>query len=273
MRNIYLPNASDDVLFVDQINEHDYRSAHGLNKTSLVKFMKSPRHYLQSLHDEFEATDSMRMGTALHSLVLRDDPTKHFAVKKKVDNRTKEGKEYSAQFEQDNKGKTIITEEQNELVQGMFKSLRKNERFSRMMDRFSHREVGIFANYNHPLGDFRIKGMLDAYIETEGLIVDIKTSQDASLDLFKWDFKKYAYGLQQVHYTHLLGKTKMPFSNFVFVVVENKPPHEVAFYTLSMNDYLKTQDEWKMSMNYFGNLHSKQDFDIGYPSETIELTY
>jgi len=273
VRNIYLPNAGDEVLFVDQINERDYRNAHGLNKSSLVKFMKSPRHYLQSLNEESDATDSMQMGTAMHSLVLRDDPNEYFAVKKKVDNRTKEGKEYSAQFEQDNKGKAIINEEQNELVQGMFKSLMKNERFSKMKSKFSHTEVGIFADYSHPMGNFRIKGMLDAYIETEGLIVDIKSAQDASLDVFKWDFKKYAYGLQQVHYTHLLGKTKMPFEQFVFVVVENKPPHEVAFYTLSMNQYLKTHDEWKMAMDYFGNLHAKQDFNIGYTSETVELSF
>lgn len=267
------PNGQDGVVAIDQINEKQYRDAKGLNKSLLVKFMKSPRHYLAALNERTEPTDSMRMGTALHAELFRDEPKGEYAVMKKVDNRTKEGKEYTASFQAENAGKTVINEDQNEIVKGMVKSLMSNNRFRGMHSLTTHKEFGIFSDYKHPDGDFRMKGMLDGYIESEGIIYDVKSSQDASLDKFKWDFKAFRYDLQQVHYTDLLNKTGLPFKEFTFVVVENKPPHEVAFYTLSMDSYMKTREEWNLAMGFYAVCNAKQDFNIGYPQNTYELSY
>lgn len=273
MKTLHLPAAKDGVIAIDQINESDYRNAEGLNKSLLVKFMKSPRHYLAALNESNEPTDSMKMGTALHSIVLRDDPSRFFAVKKKVDNRTKEGKEYTAQFESENRGKAIINEEQHETVLGMQKSLMKNDRFRTLLEKTTHREMGIFSDYKVIDHRFRIKGMIDGYSEHDGIVWDLKTSQDASFDSFKWDFKKYMYDLQQVHYTQLVHDAALPFTEFLFVVIENKPPYEVAFYTLEMESYMKSRNVWLNAMHTYAHCHAKQDFDIGYPSNTCELSY
>jgi hypothetical protein len=273
MKTLNLPSADDGVLAIDQINERDYRNAHGLNKSMLVKFMKSPRHYLEALNEKNEPTESMKVGTALHTMLFRDSPDDYFAVMKKVDKRKTADKEYATQFEADNAGKTIITSEQDDVARAMHKALMDNGRFKDLYEKTTYREMGIFADYKHEDQNFRIKGMLDGYSKSEGIVYDVKSSQDAHIDSFKWDFKKFRYDLQQVHYTRLLGQTNLPFTQFVFVVVENKAPYGVAFYTLGMDSYMKTHEEWKSWLEYYGKLNHKQDFNIGYPSSTFELNY
>lgn len=273
MRTLKLANADDGVIAINEIDEKLYRDSKGLNKSMLVKFMKSPRHYLAALNEKQETTDSMRMGTALHASLFREDPKDHFVVKKKVDGRTAEGKAYNAEFDVNAKGRAVINEEQDEIVKGMLKSLHKSPKFEKMYKGTTYREMGIFSQYKHDAGNFAIKGMLDGYNESEGIVYDVKSSQDASIDSFKWDFKRYEYGLQQVHYTQLITDANLPFREFIFVVVENKPPFEVAYYTLSMEEFIKTRSRWKQSMDFFGQLNAKDDFDIGYPSGTYELSY
>lgn len=273
MRTLNLASSKDGVLAVDQINERDYRNAHGLNKSLLVKFMKSPRHYLAALNEKHEPTDSMRMGTALHAMLFRDDPKKHFAVKKKMDGRTADGKKYNAEFEASAGDKTVLTEEQHETAKGMFESLMKNPRFRKMHDATTHREMGIFSDYKNLEHSCRIKGMLDGYNEHDGIVYDVKSTQDAHMSSFKWDFKKYQYDIQQVHYTRLVMDAGLPFKEFMFVAVENKPPYEVAFYTLSVDSYLSSKTVWNIAMDSFAYCNAKQDFDIGYGCGTNELTY
>jgi peptidyl-tRNA hydrolase len=274
MKTLNLPEADDGVLAIDQINERDYRNAHGLNKSLLVEFMKSPRHYLEALNAKKKPTDNMDMGTALHATLFRDAPADHFAVMtKKLDKRKPADKEFAAQFEAENAGKVILSVEQDETVKAMHRALMDNGRFKELYEKTTYRELGIFADYKHEDQNFRIKGMLDGYAKSEGIIYDVKSSQDAHIDSFKWDFKRFRYDLQQVHYTRLLGQTNLPFTQFVFVVVENKAPYGVAFYTLGMESYMKTHEEWKSWLEYYGKLNHKQDFNIGYPSSTFELNY
>lgn len=266
------PHGQDGIVVVNQIDERQYRDAKGLNKSLLVKFMKSPRHYLAALNERSEPTDSMRLGTSLHAELFRDEPKNEYAVSKKVDNRTKEGKEYTAEFNAKHAGKAIISEDQDVHLKGMMKSLMGCNRFKKMYEATTHKEMGIFADYiSDAHNPFRMKGMLDGYIESEGVIYDVKTTQDASFDKFRWDFNSFAYGLQQVHYTDLLVKTGLEFRDFVFVVVENKAPYNVAYYQLSREKYGKVRGDWNDAMEYYGILNDKQDFDIGFPNGTYQI--
>lgn len=265
------PKGQDGIVVVNQIDERQYRDAKGLNKSLLTKFIKSPRHYLAALNEKIEPTDSMRLGTSLHAELFREDPKREYAVCKKVDNRTKEGKEYTANFNAENAGKAVINEEQEVHLKGMMASLMDSNRFRKMYEATSHKEMGIFADYKGDCEPFRMKGMLDGYIESEGVIYDVKTTQDASYNKFKYDFLSFRYDMQQVMYTDLLMKTGMEFSEFVFVVVENKAPYGVAYYQLSRDKYQDVRSEWLDAMDYYGKLYEKQDFNIGYNSGTYQI--
>jgi hypothetical protein len=273
VKTLTLPNATVDVLAVDGISEEVYRSAHGLNKSLLTEFIRSPRHYLDAKTNQKKATDSMKMGTALHQLILRPYEEPVFAVMKKVDKRKTADKEYAANFEAENSGKIIIDEEAEKTIRAMREALMGNTRFEKIISRTSHRELGIFADRECAEGTVRLKGMLDGFCEVDGTVFDIKSTQDASYDAFRRDFRSYQYALQQVQYTYLCSRLGLGFSNFVFVAVESKPPYGVAFYTLSMDEYMRSFDKWRQSLDFFSSCQSKEDFNIGYTSETKELSF
>lgn len=264
--------AEDNVLAVDGISEEVYRSASGLNKSLLCEFMRSPKHYLSAVKNPIKPTKSMQLGTVLHQLVLRPYETPCFAVMKKVDRRKTADKEYAANFEAENAGKIIIDAEDEVIVRSMRESLMKNARFAKIMERTSHREFGIFADRKCSDGVVRLKGMLDGYCERDGTVFDIKTTEDASPEKFRKYFRNFKYDIQQVQYTYLLTATKLGFSNFQFVAVENCEPFEVSFHTLSMEQYMRSFDKWKRSLDFFSACASKEDFNIGYTSETNEIT-
>lgn len=50
--------------------EATYRSAHGVNISSLKKMAKTPRHYLAAIEEPQEPTSDMEFGTLVHLAVL-----------------------------------------------------------------------------------------------------------------------------------------------------------------------------------------------------------
>jgi len=68
---------------------------------------------------------------------------------------------------------------------------------------------------------------------TGTLVVDLKSTDDASEDAFTWSIEKYGYHRQAAWYGHaaqaLVGSS---LPRFAFVVVNSEPPHTVAVYEL-----------------------------------------
>ena len=102
-----------------EMSEEDYRSAPGLNFSTLKHLVTSPHafRYFRDVHKS-EPTAAQSLGTAIHMRVL--EPEKYgatYAVREKVDGRTKEGKAYNAQWEADNPGKIAIDKETAYLIE------------------------------------------------------------------------------------------------------------------------------------------------------------
>ena len=111
-----LPKGFDPAVLVN-IKDKDYRGANGLSQSSIKDFIKSPAHYLVATEQTSEPTSAMQLGTAFHAVMLQDKPKEHYAVKIKMDGRTKDGKAYNEQFALDNAGKAIINTEDEETLQ------------------------------------------------------------------------------------------------------------------------------------------------------------
>lgn len=262
-----------DVSVITELGESQYRPAEGLNKSLLVEFMRSPRHYIEALNAKKKPSESMEIGTALHCELLQGKPSDHYAVIRKVDLRKNADKEYYAKFQEENIGKTIIDEDGLERMMGMKNALLDCPKFKKMYERITYRELAIFSTRECQHGDVRLKGMLDAYVQEDGIILDIKSAESAHINKFKYAFKDFRYDIQQVQYTYLAMVANLPFSKFEFAVVENKKPYNVAYYTLSKEQYLKAFDEWRLALDSFSFHKNKEDFNYGYPTDTYELTF
>jgi exodeoxyribonuclease VIII len=260
-----------------KISEKAYRDADGLNKSLLVPFMRSPKHYLEAIKNPIKPTASMNLGSALHAELLRPEISKDiYAVMRKVDKRTNQGKEYAAKFEEENAGKIVIDEEQNINLVGMREAVMAHPAARRMIESSTHREQALFGNYKASSNvdhAFKIKAMADGIVENEGIIFDIKTSESGESREFAKKVRAFRYDIQQVHYTYAAVCNNIQCKRFPFIVVENTAPWGVVVYNLDPEKISAAWDEWRLAMDFYAHCHQKQDFNIGYSQAEVVLKF
>jgi len=74
-----------------------------------------------------------------------------------------------------------------------------------------------------------------------GILIDLKTTSDASPEAFKWSAKKFNYHLQAYHYLDVANKihmetngyTRPVFHTFLFVAIEKSAPYTVRIHECS----------------------------------------
>lgn len=255
--------------FIAEIADADYRNAVGLAQSSLKEFLVSPAHYLCSLDNKPEPTKAMQFGTAFHAHMLQRDPSQFYAVKEKVDGRTKEGRLYNENFAVENAGKVVIDSDEASAISAMAKSIGNHPLAYKLMKGLTHKEVASFANYGVN-GETRIKGLMDGYSESGEYALDLKTAEDASPAGFRKAIWDRSYDLQQVHYTWLLNCNNKPIKNFYFIVVEKKPPYAVGVYTINPASIAKTQVRWENAVQMFGNCQKDGNYPA-YSDSVVEI--
>lgn len=224
-----------------------YHGSSGWSSTTIKKLLKkTPAHLKAGFTQDHEATANMNLGTAVHTLVL--EPAKfdeEIAVSPVFNRRTNAGKAAAEKFEQDNAGKTIINEEQHKQAQTMANNVRQHPMFEQLMDD-AICESSVFQWYDSmdpdDNTDFRelIKVRPDAASTSHSILLDLKSTKDASYTGFQQEILKYSYHFSAAMYLEVCNKcpellvaTKhLAFTGFVWIAVENFEPYEVAFYEM-----------------------------------------
>jgi exodeoxyribonuclease VIII len=181
------------------------------------------------------------MGHAVHCLALEPDEfEERFVSFPKVDRRTKEGKEFAARFEAENKGKIILDPQEFQDAMACVQALNNHPEFAAIMAQPRRVEVPFeFDLFGH-----RFKAKPDCIVDSMKLIVDIKTTDDASPHRWQWSAVDYGYHRQQIIYQEALRQDTGKGYRFVFAVVEKpKPstrgiPPTVALYELNEESVL-----------------------------------
>jgi exodeoxyribonuclease VIII len=175
------------------------------------------------------------MGHAVHCLALEPNEfSNRFAIAPKCDRRTKEGKADWAQFLVDCEGKELLDDQQYEDALDCVQALNNHPEFAAIMAQPRRVEVPFeFDLFGH-----RFKAKPDAIIDSMRLILDIKTTDDASPHKWQWSAVDYGYHRQQYIYQQAVQLKTNEWYRFIFAVVEKpKPstrgiPPTVALYEL-----------------------------------------
>lgn len=254
------------------LSEREYRAAEGLSQSLFKEFVKSPKHYIEALKNPKEPTKDMLFGTCFHAVMLQPDPFSVFAVKKKVDGRTNEGKAYNKEFAEENAGKIVIDEDEYANIKGMRESVLEHPEVRMLYDKGIKMELPIIGKRHCNNGtDIILKGLLDMYDIETGYIYDFKKCQSAD-ESFKWSVRDRRYDLQGIHYGWLITMCGLPFKGFKLIAVEDKAPYCNAIYTLTAERQFKSFQEWQQQMDYFAECKEK-DVWAGYSTETREITF
>lgn len=265
-----LPKGFDPAVLVN-IKDKDYRGATGLSQSSIKDFIKSPAHYLVATEQTSEPTPAMQLGTAFHAVMLQDKPREHYAVKIKMDGRTKDGKAYNEQFALDNAGKAVINTEDEETLFKMRESILAHPLASKLAKGLTHKEFAVFGSIETNFGYVRLKGLIDGYSETEGYILDYKTCEDASPLGFIKAIRDRRYDIQSVQYPWLLNNAKMKVKDFYFVCVEKVPPYAVGVYRIDLDNLIETGKKWAWAINDFCECQNTGKFPA-YSDDCITLS-
>ncbi|MBR4577376.1 MAG: PD-(D/E)XK nuclease-like domain-containing protein [Clostridia bacterium] len=213
------------------MTEQEYRSAPGINKSTLWNIHKSPAHYQYCLTHVQEDTQSYKFGRAFHSAILTPTAFKNdfIVLPDSIDRRTKAGKEEYAAFLESAQGKEIITSQDYNTIRSMVKAFRKNRDAVDLL-KGTKREKPIFWTDNN---DLLCKCRVDAY--KNGVMIDLKTAADAGTDTFTREALRYGYHVQAAHYIdgyyHTVSR-KTP--EWYFIVIEKTEPFAVNILKADM---------------------------------------
>jgi hypothetical protein len=206
------------------LDEDVYRKAHGINISSLKKMARSPAHYQAALEEIKEPTDSQIFGTLTHLAILEPDRLAGSYVVKPEDInlRTKDGQAWKAA-----QTVPILDADKAAGLESIAQRIKNHPTASAILAG-GQKELSVFKYDEHT--GLMLKGRLDCLTEDahgRRTIVDVKTTDDASLDEFSRSIAKWRYDAQAAFYSDLVEA-----EFFVFIAVEKSAPYEIGVYAL-----------------------------------------
>ena len=202
-----------------------YHAHPAISKSGLDQINRSPSHYQAWLTEDRIETAAMKLGTAAHCDILEPDrfKTDYIAMPEGLDRRTKEGKARYAELE--SSGKIILAMDDYLAVQAMRESVMSHPSARELLAE-GMAEQSFFGR----LWDVDVKCRPDWL--NNGIVVDLKTTTDASLNGFSKSIANFRYAVQAAFYSDILASLGHDVVAFLFIAVEKTAPYAVGVYEL-----------------------------------------
>jgi hypothetical protein len=211
--------------YVTDMPFSDYLQVPGVSKSALDRIERSPAHYKHA--PPKEPTRKMVMGSAVHKAVLEMDrfADEYMIVPNALNRTCKAYRDAVADRDPD----FTLTEIEGEYVWGMQQAVHAHPEAARLLRACDAFEVSGFVT--DPETGLMLKSRPDG-LNDAGLIIDLKKCQDARPDSFSRAIAAYGYHRQAALYSDQYEWITGKRPEFVFVCVEEEPPHAVAVYRL-----------------------------------------
>jgi hypothetical protein len=249
MKTVYTDGVYD-------ITNEQYHASEGISRSKLMLLDKSPYHFwyetMSGLADKQEATPAMNIGSAFHTMLLEPvNFQREFCVKPKlevlppavlmkdvgkeqyeqvkaartiVQNRNHELME---EFKQYSEGKILLTDEQFSKVSKMVELVNRHEIVTTLLDEAVY-EQSIFWTDKETGLQFKTR----PDIWSSKMVVDLKTTNNASAHSFMRSALEYGYYLQAGMAHEACKALGKPFDMFVILACEKEAPHVPAIYIM-----------------------------------------
>ena len=230
-----------------KMSNADYHALDYVSKSHLDEVNKSPFHYWDRYINPDrvipEPTKQMLLGSAMHTMVLEPDlfeneylvefanaPKRPTAVQrnaKKPSNQTLDAIAYWEEFDKKAVGKNLISIDDYERLTIMKQRIFDHPAASTILSLSGVAEQSYQWKDNQT-GEI-CKSRPDFHTNDGTLIVDLKTTSDASELGFQKSVHNFRYHVQAAFYLRSIKEAEQ----FVFIAVESKPPYLVAVYNAS----------------------------------------
>lgn len=274
----------------DQMSNEEYHADRSALSRSQIKWMEySPEHFLAHLNDvePMKPTKALKMGDAFHCKVLEPDdfdgrfatmpeglkkPTSAQIKAKDPSERTIEQISVWNEFEEETKGKTILTSDEMTELDWWSSSVLRNKRFYGLVKRGGLVENSIF--WQDEETGIILKCRPDFLAKDAAYIIDLKTTECAREYEMQSSIRKYGYDVQAAMMFDackaLFGKEP---ESFVIAAVEKSKPFVPAIYNL--DPAVLDIGRYKLR-KYLGMIKHCQESDVwngyGNGAEIIDIS-
>lgn len=208
------------------MTEQEYRQHPAVSRSDLWRLKDSPEKFKFYRENPVEPTQALIFGQLFHAVVLQPEQVQEmFAVAPDCDKRTKAGREEYAAFVESAQGKTVVTLEQMAEAQKMCDAVKRHTLASKLLGGVHEKEY----LWTDEITGENCKCRADIVTEVGGmpLVVDLKTTTDASTDGFTREALRYGYDFQAAMYLEGVNKVTECEHNFVIIAIEKTPPYAV----------------------------------------------
>ena len=201
-----------------------YRARPGASQSALRLLERSPAHYRHGMTHRKPPTEAMTVGSALDCMLFeRETFDERFVVDDTGMNRN--SKAWKAWREEQGE-REILREAQWTNVLAMHAAIGRHRWASTILQE-GHGQPSVF--WEDESSGVACKGRLDWWASpAHSLILDLKKVQDVSSRALAKHVATYGYARQAAMYTDGMAAAGQPVSFFVFLFVEEQPPHDIA---------------------------------------------
>ena len=179
---------------------------------------------------ERKETPAMALGSAVHSLCL--EPHLNEVVRGPESRRGNAWKDAVAKATLANQDAIVLTEADYDKADAIATSARNHPVMAQYLDDM-HTKIEMSVILNDPDADIPIRVRPDLYNASTGILIDLKTTQDASPRGFGSQAFKYGYHIQAFMYCRALELEGLKVNGFAFLAVENSAPHATCCHWVS----------------------------------------
>lgn len=246
----------------------EYREIEAVNNTLLWDIVsKTPLHArYEQLHPK--DTPSLVFGRALHAKVLEPDTFGNkYIVAPEVDRRTKAGKATWAAFVESAGGREVLTQEDAASIEAIAQAMQKQ--VIHKLVRSGEAEV-VLVWEDEETG-LLCKARLD-YLHRafDQIIIDLKSTEDASPEGFSRSMAKYGYHQQASFYSHGWEVLANLTPAFTFLAVEKNPPYAAAAYQIQAASLDAGEISWRKAIRTYAECLEKDQWP-GYEDKILPI--
>jgi hypothetical protein len=248
-----------------KISNEAYHAHEALGSTNLKHLLRSPAHYLWEKTHPTKPTPAMEFGTIVHEAILEPELFKvNYCIRPEFSGKGSVAQREEWESRQHAMGRKGLDAEDYEKIQAMLLSVSKHKTARRLLD-CGHAEESYFAEF-YTDSAFPLKCRPDLLREGK-IIVDVKTTSDASLGDFQKSIANFKYHLSAALYLDVVSAvTHENYTDFVILAIETKPPYAVATFLLDEATIDVGRSLYKKAMIIFAQ-SKKTGIYEAYPDE------
>lgn len=218
-----------------------------VNKGALDQLAKTPAHYKAWVDDQGEQveTPALAFGKALHCAVLepdvfdatyiiaREHPYNRVSDRlrnaKKPSQGTLDAIAYWDAWEREMGGKIEVSHDDAITLRGMQAAVFAHPIAGKLFTGGQAEETVVWTD---PVHGLLCKARMDYHQRERGIVIDLKSTEDASPQGFARSVAGYRYHVQHAHYASAFAATGHELRAFLFVAVEKSAPYAVSVYAI-----------------------------------------